>query len=201
MVRLSGGVVAAALAALTMAESRLGRLGGVGDLRDEPGTCATDCNAGTSITGVLTLDRPSGSGTTINSAELTDLSFTVDDGPLQRKSFSFALGTWGEEPRYINSLEINASSVVSPNQGWAVAAALDGGEGLLGGSLGYFLDGACLDARCEAVEGTTAQASSFFVTVTASPSSPPPVPLPPALGLALAGVGALAGVWRIRRRR
>ena len=35
MVRLSGGVVAAALAALTMAESRLGRLGGVGDLRDE----------------------------------------------------------------------------------------------------------------------------------------------------------------------
>ena len=97
------------------------------------GTCASDCNAGASVSGLLTLDRPAGSGTTIGSAEFTGLSFSIDGGPTLRQRYSSAVGIWGEQASYIDTLQFFAGSVVAPAQGWAATADLNGAEGLLGG--------------------------------------------------------------------
>ena len=165
------------------------------------GNCALGCRAGTAIAGAVSFYRAPGPGSAINSGEFTGLSFAVDGGPRQEMSFYSASGIWGTAADTIALVAFDASDVVAPDAGWAMSATLtQTAGGGLAGQLVYFLGGACVAVTCEGIT-TPGRQSHFEVALTPSTGTPAPVPLPPALGLALAGTAALAGVSRLRRRR
>ena len=123
----------------------------------------------------------------------------MDGGPFLQKQFYSASGGWGAQPGGIVEAAFFASDVVTPDRGWSANALLtERPDGGLTGQLVYFLDSACLQVTCEAIE-ITGQQSHFAVELAPTTGSPAPVPLPPALGLLLAAIGGLVGASRLRR--
>ncbi|MBP7000075.1 hypothetical protein [Amaricoccus sp.] len=159
------------------------------------GSCANvGLVRGDLLFGTVTINRPTiVIGGTFDETNLVNFSITFGSTNFTRASAAGAslLGVWGDDLDTIAALDLRAATAVAPGTGVGMAL-------MLGGSI-VSTTASCATAACDSL-GWTSAASMSNVRLTAVPG-PAPVPLPPALGLAVAGVSALAAARGARRRR
>jgi len=164
------------------------------------GSCDANCASvglqrGFTAFGRLTIDRtePLVLGGPIQTSNLTSYSLTFGSNTISNTNAVGAslVGVWANDLDTIAALDLRAATAVGPSTGLGMVL-------MLGGAI-ISTNASCTTASCDAVNFNSA-ATLSGVTFTAEPGPlpPAPVPLPPALGLALAGIGALA---LVRRRR
>jgi hypothetical protein len=166
------------------------------------GSCNANCASvglqrGFTAFGTLTIDRePLVLGGPIQTSNLTSYSFTFGSNTISSSNDVGAslVGVWANDLDTIAAIDLRASTAVGPASGLGLVL-------MLGGAI-ISTNASCPTAACDAVSfNSSATLSNLTITALgASPLPPAPIPLPPALGLVLAGTGALGLVRRVRRR-